>query len=97
MVSLKKILKELNVVTDNPSGTVKVGANTASSLRQALGPVLVKVVISDDLYASVGSANWNDRSYMGDRDSELNVFFMKKQESSVIIYNNTIKIIKLTY
>jgi len=34
---------------------------------------------------------------MGDRDSELNVFFMKKQESSVIIYNNTIKIIKLTY
>ena len=48
MVSLKKILKELNVVTDNPSGTVKVGANTSASLRQALGPVLVKVVISDD-------------------------------------------------
>lgn len=48
MISLEQILKELNVVTDNPSGTVKMGSNTASSLRRALGPTFFKVVISDE-------------------------------------------------
>jgi len=34
------------------------------------------------LYASLGSANWNDRSYLADRDSEMNIFFVKKPNTT---------------
>jgi phospholipase D1/2 len=37
-----------------------------------------KIVIGDDKWVSVGSANWNDRSYFGDRDSEMNLIVKPK-------------------
>jgi hypothetical protein len=48
MVSLKKILKELNVVMDNPDGSIRTGYNNVFALKKALGPSLVKIVISDE-------------------------------------------------
>lgn len=48
MISLEKILKELNVVSDNPSGHIRTGDNNVFALNKALGPSIVKVVISDE-------------------------------------------------
>jgi len=43
--------------------------------------VHTKMMVVDDLYAIVGSANINDRSQIGDRDSEMAVLVMDKNYS----------------
>jgi hypothetical protein len=48
MISLEKLLKELNVVMDNPDGSIRTGYNNVFALKKALGPSLVKIVISDE-------------------------------------------------
>jgi hypothetical protein len=48
MISLEKILKELNNVTDTSSGAVKIGSNNPSALARVLGPQFLKIVISDE-------------------------------------------------
>lgn len=98
MIFLEKILKELNVVTDNPSGTVKVGANTAASLRSALGPVLVKVVISDD--KNNGFTNTKKRNQMFSviktaLESKLNKIALDKMMDGIKYYPATGKIVGL--
>jgi phospholipase D1/2 len=40
-----------------------------------------KMIIVDDRYAMVGSANINDRSLLGDRDSEIAVLMLDKQDA----------------
>jgi hypothetical protein len=98
MISLEKILKELNVVTDNPSGTVKVGANTSASLRQALGPVLVKVVISDD--KNNGFTNTKKRNQIfsvihNALEVKFNKVGLKKMMDGIKYYPATGKIVGL--
>ena len=48
MISLEKILKELNNVTDTSSGAVKISSNNPSALARVLGPQFLKIVISDE-------------------------------------------------
>jgi phospholipase D1/2 len=43
--------------------------------------VHTKMIIVDDRYAMVGSANINDRSLLGNRDSEIAVLMLDKQEA----------------
>jgi phospholipase D1/2 len=43
--------------------------------------VHTKMMVVDDLYAIVGSANINDRSLLGDRDSEMAVLVMDKHHA----------------
>lgn len=37
-------------------------------------------MLVDDLYASISSANLNDRSFLGDRDSEIGVTVLNDEE-----------------
>jgi len=48
MISLEQILKELNVVSDNPSGHIRTGDNNRFALNKVLGPSVFKIVISDE-------------------------------------------------
>eukprot|EP00742_Colponemidia_sp_Colp-10_P001248 GILJ01001345.1.p1 GENE.GILJ01001345.1~~GILJ01001345.1.p1 ORF type:complete len:699 (+),score=124.87 GILJ01001345.1:44-2098(+) len=50
---------------DNDAGA------TALSFRQVF--IHAKIMIIDDRVATIGSANFNDRSFLGDRDSEFGV------------------------
>ena len=60
MISLKKILNELDVVRDNPDGSIRMGYNNVFALRQALGHAIWVVVISDE--AGGGFANSEKRN-----------------------------------
>jgi phospholipase D1/2 len=42
-------------------------------------------MIVDDCKAIIGSANINDRSMLGDRDSEIAVKYKKKKKKTLII------------
>jgi len=57
MISLEQILKELNVVSDNPSGHIRTGDNNPFALKRALGPSLIKIVISDEKNGGFDNSN----------------------------------------
>jgi phospholipase D1/2 len=42
-----------------------------------------KMIIVDDRYISVGSANFNDRSFLGTRDSEANIYCQRDDGNSL--------------
>ena len=48
MISISKLLNELDVVKDNPSGHVRTGSNNVFALNKLLGPSLIKIVFSDE-------------------------------------------------
>ena len=45
-------------------------------------------MIIDDNIAIIGSANINDRSLIGNRDSEIAVFILTTQQFFIIFYLN---------
>ena len=80
----RALLEEQEELPKGAAGTAPDRIMSVCSLAQAqqspAGPwctrsvfVHSKVLMVDDIYLVVGSANVNDRSFMGDRDSELGV------------------------
>jgi phospholipase D1/2 len=58
-------------------------ASPARTARVNLVYVHSKLMIVDDMFVTVGSANLNQRSLMGDRDSEINVNVLDDDELTI--------------
>lgn len=69
-LNLRKV--DINPLTNIP-GTEQVYIHAKVSLISCIKINILKIIIVDDLKVFIGSANINDRSMMGDRDSELGV------------------------
>lgn len=78
-------LYRLKDVTDNPSRYIRFFGLRDHAIMpngrpaQELVYVHSKMMIVDDSYALIGSANINDRSMLGDRDSELAIVIKDKK------------------
>jgi phospholipase D1/2 len=60
-----------------------VALDTRSIARVNLIYVHAKLMIVDDTFVTVGSANLNQRSLLGDRDSEINVNILDQDEVTI--------------
>ena len=65
-----------------------LGATTVNETDANFRQIYIhaKIMIGDDRYAFIGSANWNDRSLKGDRDSEINIL-VKTNNMTMVIFH----------